>query len=163
MKILIVANTQVDRAHLRRLVRQFPQRYAIDEAATGQAALERLAAERYHCVLLDYGLRDMTAAQILSSLDRGARDAPPVILLSDGDDEAARHSLEFLLKTAGLTVRSFDGAQAFLNVLPQIKSGCIITDVRMPEITGIDLLRKIKGAHEGLLEFMETQYISVTW
>lgn len=91
MKILIVANTQVDRAHLRRLVRQFPQRYAIDEAATGQAALERLAAERYHCVLLDYGLRDMTAAQILSSLDRGARDAPPVILLSDGDDEAALH------------------------------------------------------------------------
>ena len=67
----------------------------------------------------------------------------PVIYVID-DDDAARHSLEFLLKTAGLTVRGFDGAKAFLDVLPQIKSGCIITDVRMPEITGIDLLRKVK-------------------
>jgi two-component system, LuxR family, response regulator FixJ len=67
----------------------------------------------------------------------------PVIYVID-DDDAARHSLEFLLKTAGLAVRSFDGARAFLNVLPQIKSGCIITDVRMPDITGIDLLRKVK-------------------
>ena len=67
----------------------------------------------------------------------------PIIYVID-DDEAARHSLEFLLKTAGLTVRSFDGAQAFLHVLPQIRSGCIITDVRMPEVTGIDLLRKVK-------------------
>ena len=67
----------------------------------------------------------------------------PIIYVID-DDDAARHSLEFLLKTAGLTVRSFDGAQAFLDVLPKIKSGCIVTDVRMPEITGIDLLRKVK-------------------
>ena len=67
----------------------------------------------------------------------------PIIYVID-DDDAARHSLEFLLKTAGLTVHGFDGAQAFLDVLPQIKSGCIITDVRMPEITGIDLLRKVK-------------------
>ena len=67
----------------------------------------------------------------------------PIIYVID-DDDAVRHSLEFLLKTAGLTVRGFDGAQAFLDVLPQINSGCIITDVRMPEITGIDLLRKLK-------------------
>ncbi len=69
----------------------------------------------------------------------------PVIYVID-DDEAARHSLEFLLKTAGMKVRSFDGAQALLDVLPEVRSGCIITDVRMPEITGIDLLRKVKEA-----------------
>ena len=67
----------------------------------------------------------------------------PVIYVID-DDEAVRQSLEFLLKTEGLTVRSFDSAQGFLNVLPEIRSGCIITDVRMPDITGIDLLRKVK-------------------
>ena len=60
------------------------------------------------------------------------------------DDEAARQSLEFLLKTAKLTARGFDSANAFLNALPQIAHGCIITDVRMPGLTGIDLLRKIK-------------------
>jgi two-component system response regulator FixJ len=67
----------------------------------------------------------------------------PVIYVID-DDEAVRQSLEFLLKTAGMTVRGFDNAKSFLDVLPEIRSGCIVTDVRMPEITGIDLLRRIK-------------------
>ena len=67
----------------------------------------------------------------------------PVIYVID-DDEAVRQSLEFLLKTAGLNVRSFDSARTFLEVLPEIRSGCIVTDVRMPEITGIDLLRRVK-------------------
>jgi two-component system response regulator FixJ len=69
---------------------------------------------------------------------------PDAIIYVIDDDEAVRQSLEFLLKTAGLTVRGFDNAKAFIEVLPQIRSGCIITDVRMPGITGIDLLRKIK-------------------
>ena len=66
------------------------------------------------------------------------------------DDEAVRQSLEFLLKTAGIAVRGFDSAKAFLEVLPQVGFGCIITDVRMPEITGIDLLRKVKEANRDL-------------
>lgn len=67
----------------------------------------------------------------------------PVIYVID-DDEAVRQSLEFLLKTAGITVRGFESAEAFLYALPEIDSGCIITDVRMPEITGVDLLRRVK-------------------
>ena len=61
------------------------------------------------------------------------------------DDEAVRQSLEFLLKTAGITVLGFESAKAFLEKLPYIKSGCIITDVRMPEINGIDLLRRVRA------------------
>ena len=67
----------------------------------------------------------------------------PIVYVID-DDDAVRQSLEFLLKTAGISARGFDSARAFLEVLPAIKSGCIITDVRMPEITGIDLLRRLK-------------------
>ncbi len=67
----------------------------------------------------------------------------PVIYVID-DDEAVRQSLEFLLKTAGMTARGFNSAAAFLEVLPQVGSGCIVTDVRMPGITGIDLLRRVK-------------------
>jgi two-component system response regulator FixJ len=67
----------------------------------------------------------------------------PIVYVID-DDDAVRHSLEFLLKTAGIEVRGFESAKAFLEMLPQIKTGCIITDVRMPEITGIDLLRRVK-------------------
>lgn len=60
------------------------------------------------------------------------------------DDEAARESLEFLLRAAGNEVQTYDSALAFLKVLPAIKSGCIITDVRMPELSGIDLLRRLR-------------------
>jgi two-component system, LuxR family, response regulator FixJ len=69
---------------------------------------------------------------------------PEAIVYVIDDDDAVRQSLEFLLKTVSIDVRGFDSAKAFLEVLPSIKSGCIITDVRMPEITGIDLLRRVK-------------------
>lgn len=67
----------------------------------------------------------------------------PVIYIID-DDEAVRQSLEFLLKTAGIAVSGFESAKAFLDVLPEIRFGCVVTDVRMPEITGIDLLKRLK-------------------
>jgi len=60
------------------------------------------------------------------------------------DDEAARHSLAFLLGTAKIEVKTYESATAFLKTVADLKSGCIITDVRMPEMSGIDLLRKLK-------------------
>lgn len=59
------------------------------------------------------------------------------------DDEAVRQSLQFLLRTAGLTARTYDSAEAFLTTVPSIAVGCVITDVRMPGIGGIELLRRL--------------------
>ncbi len=73
----------------------------------------------------------------------------PIIYIID-DDEAVRQSLEFLLTTAGMKAKSFDSGQAFLDVLPDVEFGCIITDVRMPEITGIDLLKRVKQVNPDL-------------
>ena len=47
------------------------------------------------------------------------------------DDQAARDSLAFLLRTAKLPVKTYESASAILDVATGIKSGCIITDVRM--------------------------------
>ena len=66
------------------------------------------------------------------------------------DDEAVRQSLAFLLKTAHLDVRIYESAAAFLSALPDVNSGCIITDVRMPGISGIDLLRRLKELKVGV-------------
>ena len=66
------------------------------------------------------------------------------------DDDAVRHSLEFLLRSAQLDVRSYESAKTFLAALPGIKSGCVITDVRMPEMTGIDLLRHLREIKNSL-------------
>ena len=59
------------------------------------------------------------------------------------DDDAVRESLEFLLRTARLEVRTYESATAFLGILPRVEVGCIITDVRMPELSGIDLLKRL--------------------
>jgi two-component system response regulator FixJ len=66
------------------------------------------------------------------------------------DDEAVRQSIEFLLKTVGINVQSFESARTFLEVLPNIAHGCIVTDVRMPEITGIDLLHRVRESKPDL-------------
>ena len=60
------------------------------------------------------------------------------------DDEAARQSLAFLLRAHGIEVWTYESATVFLNAAPGLQSGCIITDVRMPDISGIDLLRRLK-------------------
>jgi two-component system, LuxR family, response regulator FixJ len=60
------------------------------------------------------------------------------------DDDALRDSLTFLLRTAGLQVQTHASASAFLAALPGADLACIVTDVRMPGMSGIDLLRRLK-------------------
>lgn len=67
----------------------------------------------------------------------------PVVHVID-DDDAARQSLEFLIDCAGLKVRSHESAVAFLSALPGMEHGCIVTDVRMPDMSGIELLGRLK-------------------
>jgi two-component system response regulator FixJ len=69
--------------------------------------------------------------------------AQPVVHIVD-DDEGLRESLAFLLRSANLEVRSFESAKAFLGELPHAMPGCVITDVRMPDMSGIELLRRLK-------------------
>lgn len=60
------------------------------------------------------------------------------------DDDAARDSLSFLLRSARLEVRTYETAPAFLATVTTLPAGCIITDVRMPEMTGIELLKRLR-------------------
>lgn len=59
------------------------------------------------------------------------------------DEEAVRMSLAFLLDTAGFAVRTHASAQAFLDLAAGIGNGCLVTDLRMPEIDGVELLRRL--------------------
>jgi two-component system response regulator FixJ len=61
------------------------------------------------------------------------------------DDEAMRDSLDFLLGAAGFSVTVFESASRFLESLPDVQSGCVVTDIRMPGIDGIELLRRLKN------------------
>jgi two-component system, LuxR family, response regulator FixJ len=61
------------------------------------------------------------------------------------DDPAMRDSLDFLLGSGGFSVRVFDSAQVFLDELAKLEPGCVVTDVRMPGIDGMELLRRMRS------------------
>nr|WP_027047150.1 response regulator FixJ [Mesorhizobium loti] len=61
------------------------------------------------------------------------------------DDVDVRKSLGFLLATADFAVRLYESATAFLATEPKEVEGCIVTDVRMPGIDGIEFLRQLKS------------------
>jgi two-component system, LuxR family, response regulator FixJ len=67
----------------------------------------------------------------------------PVIYVID-DDESVRDSLDFLLRSSQFLVKTYDSAAAFIETLPDIAFGCIITDVRMPGLSGIELLKQLR-------------------
>jgi two-component system response regulator FixJ len=63
----------------------------------------------------------------------------PVVHVID-DDEAVRLSLALLLTSAGLRAETYDSPGAFLAALPATAPGCIITDMRMPGMSGLELM-----------------------
>src|SRR5689334_2276900 len=60
------------------------------------------------------------------------------------DDVEVRQSLAFLLSTAGLAVRVHESAVAFLKVLPNVTDGCVVTDIRMPGMNGLELQQHLR-------------------
>src|SRR6267143_403859 len=63
------------------------------------------------------------------------------------DDEAMRDSLNFLLDSANFKVTLFETALSFLEALPGLDFGCVVSDVRMPGLDGIELLKRMKAGN----------------
>jgi FixJ family two-component response regulator len=63
------------------------------------------------------------------------------------DDEAVRTALEGLLRSAGLTARAFESAEKFIESGQQLHTACLITDIRMPGMSGLELQAKLNAEH----------------
>lgn len=87
--------------------------------------------------------------------------------MSDGvvhvidDDAAMRDSLAFLLDSADLRSRTYESAVDFLGHLEALEPGCIVTDVRMPEMSGLDLVNRLKELNVGLPVIVMTGHADV--
>ena len=68
-------------------------------------------------------------------------DAPIVFVVDD--DPSVRSSLKFLLSTVGLHVESFDSSDAFLHKKPSDAPSCLVLDVRLPGLSGLDFQREL--------------------
>jgi two-component system, LuxR family, response regulator FixJ len=72
---------------------------------------------------------------------------PPTVHIID-DDDAVRDSLAVLLEIRGMPVVTYASAPAFLAALVDGAQGCVVTDVQMPEMSGLELLAALKaGGH----------------
>jgi two-component system response regulator FixJ len=67
----------------------------------------------------------------------------PIVHLID-DDEAIRTAVSFVLEMNDLPARTYASAVEFLEVAEDLAQGCIVTDVRMPEMSGLELVRRLK-------------------
>jgi len=69
-------------------------------------------------------------------------ELPKLVVVVD-DDELIRNALSGLLKAAGFTALAFSSAEDFLSSGQQEHTGCVITDIRMPGMSGLDLQSKL--------------------
>jgi len=74
------------------------------------------------------------------------KDKPPTVFVVD-DDDAVRTSLRLLLKSVGLPVETFASAQEFLDGAEGDRSGCLVLDIRMPGMSGLELQQRLNETH----------------
>ncbi len=79
-------------------------------------------------------------------------DATPTVFIVD-DDPAVRDAVSLLLRTSGLKVATFASAAAFLGSSAAQQAGCLVLDVRMPGMSGLDLQKQLRaqGCHMPIL------------
>jgi len=70
----------------------------------------------------------------------------PTVFIVD-DDQAVARSLRWLIETVQLKVETFSSAQAFLDGFDGSKPGCLVLDVRMPGMSGLDLQERLAAQH----------------
>jgi FixJ family two-component response regulator len=76
-----------------------------------------------------------------------AREAVPKMVAVVEDDESYRLAIQRLLKSEGFTVQTFACAEDFLDSGRQWETGCLIVDIRMPGMAGLDLQARLNADH----------------
>jgi FixJ family two-component response regulator len=72
------------------------------------------------------------------------RQEPATVFIVD-DDEAVRGSMKLLLKTLDLPAQTFASAQEFLATFDKGRSGCLVLDIRMPGMSGLELQEELNA------------------
>jgi FixJ family two-component response regulator len=73
---------------------------------------------------------------------RCMKEAEPIVFIVD-DEESVRTALSRLIKSAGMNVKTFASAKDFLNCQMHEGPSCLISDIKMPEINGLDLQQEL--------------------
>ena len=86
-----------------------------------------------------------------------ALNGPPTVFVVD-DDEAVRISLKLLLKSVGRSVVDYASASAYLAAYQFERPGCLVLDIRMPGMSGLELIDAARALHPTLPVVIATGY-----
>jgi FixJ family two-component response regulator len=91
--------------------------------------------------------------------DKGVEvpNTKPLISVVD-DDESMRQAIEGLMKSLGYTAEAFASAEEFLNSRKVLRTSCLIADVHMPGMTGIELHRHLAASGQPIPTILITAY-----
>jgi two-component system, LuxR family, response regulator FixJ len=78
------------------------------------------------------------------------------------DDDAARDALVFLLTAAHFEVKAYESPIDLLHAISAVPDGCVVTDVRMPEMNGLDLMRRLKSRQARLPIIIVTGHADIS-
>lgn len=91
----------------------------------------------------------------------GCGGSQPIVFIVD-DDQSVRESLALLMASAGMEARCFGGGQAFLDECHEQVSGCLVTDLKMPGMTGLELQEELQARGMSLPVIVLTGYGEVS-
>ena len=89
---------------------------------------------------------DKAQKKAAAATTRKTADSPrsgPTVFMVD-DDQAVRESVQFLLDSVGLSMQGFSSGEEFLAVWSPAMRGCLLLDVRMPKMSGLELQEKLR-------------------
>lgn len=89
-------------------------------------------------------------------------DSDSTVFVVD-DDQEVRTGLQQLLTAIGLPVQTFSSAQGFLDAIDKSRPGCVVTDIRMPGMTGIELQKELRERKVRLPVIVITAYGDVSF
>src|ERR1700691_5095014 len=82
-----------------------------------------------------------------------AKESSPTVFLID-DNEALREVMREMIKRAGWPVEAYASGEAFLEAYRPGRKGCLLVDARMPGLSGLALLQRLKGENDALASIM---------
>jgi FixJ family two-component response regulator len=74
------------------------------------------------------------------------KEKPATVFVVD-DDDAVRTALRLLIKSVGLPVETYPSAQEFLDAFDGDRAGCLVLDIRMPGMSGLELQQHLNALH----------------
>ena len=87
----------------------------------------------------------------------------PITVYVVDDDSSIRSALERLLRSAGYHARTFESSEEFLESAPDLDEGCLVLDINLPKMTGLDLQEKLASRGAKYTVIFMTAFDNPRW